>query len=587
MVAMIHKLRRFPEFLICIGLLAACGVPAVRSALGQVGAAASSAASSSDAKRFVDGLKIGPLPHAMSPTATQRPLFLRFEAPATVQYGSPRQFQASAPSAGSKPAVRLTPSLMRRIASTIPQRPAAVPASSPSIDAATQTPTADAPLVARPTPAEHAIPARLVSANDGLNTGSPAASATAPANAGARSQKVPTPVPLAESRFIHEAPVVEIRKSHDDGVLPHDVHLEALASGCPVRCGVMCGPCDPCHEVTWDAMAPIPWESLAHGEYIGPARLPHVPEYRLRVDDVIDFVFRLTRTPSVEPYRINVGDTLRIESLTSQNLNREVIVQPDGTITVGNVTQVNADQSMVTNDIGQVPAAGRTLEELRADLTDRYKPTVRVPSITVTPILMDSRLMELRATVDARSGFGGQSRRARVTPEGSVQLPALGSVPAQGLTLDELKFEIEQRYNEIVVGLEITPILFERAPRYIYVTGEVGQPGRYELVAPTTLMQAIALAGNWNVGADLENIVILRRDENWQLMATKVNLHYALFGQRPCPEGEIWLRDSDIVLLPKHPILWTDDLINLLFTRGLYGIFPISYQMVFTRATTL
>ena len=38
-------------------------------------------------------------------------------------------------------------------------------------------------------------------------------------------------------------------------------------------------------------------------------------------------------------------------------------------------------------------------------------------------------------------------------------------------------------------NLEVTPILAQRAPRYIYVIGEVRSPGRYDLQAPTTAMQ--------------------------------------------------------------------------------------------------
>ena len=44
---------------------------------------------------------------------------------------------------------------------------------------------------------------------------------------------------------------------------------------------------------------------------------------------------------------------------------------------------------------------------------------------------------------------------ATVTPEGSVQLPGIGSVPAQGLTLDELKMEIDERYALVVEGIEV------------------------------------------------------------------------------------------------------------------------------------
>jgi hypothetical protein len=43
-----------------------------------------------------------------------------------------------------------------------------------------------------------------------------------------------------------------------------------------------------------------------------------------------------------------------------------------------------------------------------------------------------------------------------------------------------------------------------------------------------------------------------------------------------CPSGEIWLRESDTVLVPKSPILCADDVINLVFTRGSYGVFPMS-----------
>jgi polysaccharide export outer membrane protein len=119
-------------------------------------------------------------------------------------------------------------------------------------------------------------------------------------------------------------------------------------------------------------------------------------------------------------------------------------------------------------------------------------------------------------------------------------------------------------------------VLLERAPRFIYVVGEVAAPGRYTLEAPTTVMQAIALAGSWNVGANLNNVVVFRRDDNWRLMATRLSLCGALNGATPCPQGEIWLRDSDIVVLPKSAILMADDFIELVFTRGIYGVFPAS-----------
>ena len=129
--------------------------------------------------------------------------------------------------------------------------------------------------------------------------------------------------------------------------------------------------------------------------------------------------------------------------------------------------------------------------------------------------------------------------------------------------------------------------LFERAPRFLYVIGEVRTPGRFDLTGPTTLMQAIALAGGWNNGGNLREIVVFRRAEDWRLIATRIDIRGALLGQRPCPADEIWLRDSDIVVVPKMPIQLLDDFIELVFTRGIYGIIPLSTSINIASSSTL
>ncbi|MCE9546443.1 MAG: polysaccharide biosynthesis/export family protein [Planctomycetia bacterium] len=318
-----------------------------------------------------------------------------------------------------------------------------------------------------------------------------------------------------------------------------------------------------CGECRWRAMAPIPWESYAQGEYVGPARTAHVPEYRLRVDDQLEAIYRVTREPTAKPYELQVGDVIGMQSFADENLNRELIVLPDGTVTL--------------RLLGQVRADGQTVEQLRNHLEDLYKKYYKVPAITVTPLKVNTRLEDLRATIDSRYGSGGQGRQAIIAPDGTIALPALPRVPAQGLTLSELKREIDERYSRHFPGMEVTPQLVQRAPRYVYVVGEVNNPGRFTLVNPTTAMQAIAMAGSWRIGANLNQVVVFRRGEDWQLMATMLDLRGALYGKRPCPSDEIWLSDSDIIVVPKSPILVADDMIDLVFTRGLYGVFPANF----------
>jgi polysaccharide export outer membrane protein len=184
-------------------------------------------------------------------------------------------------------------------------------------------------------------------------------------------------------------------------------------------------------------------------------------------------------------------------------------------------------------------------------------------------------------------GLGGQSQIARISPEGSISLPGIGWIYVQGLTLAELQIELGERYGAIIPGVEVIPVIVSWAPRYAYVLGEVGAPGKFELTGPTTILQAIAMAGSWNNGARLDQIVVFRRDDNWKLMATMVDLRAALRGTSPCPEGEIWLSDSDVIIVPKGPILETTDFIELVFARGIYGVMPFGTSFAFESLTTL
>ena len=194
---------------------------------------------------------------------------------------------------------------------------------------------------------------------------------------------------------------------------------------------------------------------------------------------------------------------------------------------------------------------------------------------------------DLRAVVDRHYGVGGQGANVRVAPDGTISLTAIGYVRAQGLTLNELRQEINERYREKIEGMEIIPVLTARAPRYVYVLGEVHTPGRFEMLGPTTALQALAMAGSWNVGANISQVVVFRRGDDWRLMATMIDLQGALRGKRPCPKGEIWLSDSDVIIVPKGRILEADDFINLVFTRGLYGVFPVEPTITFAKLSTI
>lgn len=347
------------------------------------------------------------------------------------------------------------------------------------------------------------------------------------------------------------------------------VSIANRTSVCP-RCGVdEFGKCC-CNNGNWNERVPMAFQEYGQGEYIGPHRRHHVTRYRLRVDDQITLVYRLTRELNPNEYEFNIGDTMLVEGETlsatgsasedekesNNGFTRELVILPDGSVTLPL--------------IGQVRAAGRTVQQLRKEIQERSKKWYKFAMWTVTPKQVNTRLEDLRNSVDARAGSGGQAIDLTVSPDGTIQAPALGPVCIQGLSLEEVKFEIDQRYAQAGFrGIEITPILAQRAPTFIYVLGEVNQPGRYDLARPTTVMGAIALAQGWGTGGDLREIVVFRRADDWRLVATKLNLAGALYGNHPTPADEIFLRDSDVILIPKRPIQRVDDIIDLVFTQGI------------------
>jgi polysaccharide export outer membrane protein len=366
----------------------------------------------------------------------------------------------------------------------------------------------------------------------------------------------------------------------DAAVLPADIRLcQALGPAAPHAIWGVDSTAARCGEVGWDARGMIPWQEFAQGEYVGHARTPHVAEYRLREGDAIAIYFLRTREEFTRPYELQVGDRIRVESLTAgqeataatptgaepqmagDDIARELVVQPDGTITLPLV--------------GQVRATRRSIQSLRDELEQRFAEWIVIPSITVTPITVNTKLEDLMDTIDSRAGtLGGRQLQVTITPAGDIQLPAIDNVFVQGLTLAEAKQEIDARYNATIPGVETSLILVQRAKRFIYVVGEVRQAGRFELTGPTTAMGSLALAGGWNDGANLRQVVVFRRGPDWRLMATMLDLRGALYGRRPTPADEIWLNDSDIVLVTKTPIEQADELIDQLFTRGLYSVVP-------------
>ena len=95
-------------------------------------------------------------------------------------------------------------------------------------------------------------------------------------------------------------------------------------------------------------------------------------------------------------------------------------------------------------------------------------------------------------------------------PDGTISLAGRSvSIQAQGLTLAELRVELREGLSPRSRRDRSYPGPSVNGHHAISTSLAKSRcPGRYEMTGPTTLMQALAMAGSWNVGAYLKQIVV-------------------------------------------------------------------------------
>ena len=102
------------------------------------------------------------------------------------------------------------------------------------------------------------------------------------------------------------------------------------------------------------------------------------------------------------------------------------------------------------------------------------------------------------------------SRTVPVRPDGMISLPLLNDVQAAGLTAMQLRDVLTKKLTEYEPSPEVSVIVTEVNSFKVSILGEVQRPARYDLRSPTTVLDAIALAGGFKDFAATDRIVILR-----------------------------------------------------------------------------
>jgi len=104
------------------------------------------------------------------------------------------------------------------------------------------------------------------------------------------------------------------------------------------------------------------------------------------------------------------------------------------------------------------------------------------------------------------------SRTVPVRSDGKISLPLAGEVIAAGLTPLQLEQSISDKLKNYITDPQVTVIVQQINSQKFNILGQVVKPGTYPLVATTTIVDAIAVAGGFRDFAKKKGIYILRKD---------------------------------------------------------------------------
>ena len=103
------------------------------------------------------------------------------------------------------------------------------------------------------------------------------------------------------------------------------------------------------------------------------------------------------------------------------------------------------------------------------------------------------------------------TRTVPVRPDGKISLPLIGELQVSGLTALTVQRMVTQRLKEYISDPEVTVIVQQVKSRTYVIVGKVTHPGSYELGKPTTVLEAIAVAGGFLDFAKPNKAYVIRR----------------------------------------------------------------------------
>jgi polysaccharide biosynthesis/export protein len=257
------------------------------------------------------------------------------------------------------------------------------------------------------------------------------------------------------------------------------------------------------------------------------------------------------------------------------------ILGPEDTITVrvfaaddipDRPAEISNDGNVTLPMVGQIHAAGLTVDQLQASLTSAYKKFFKDPQVTVQVTDFRSQPVSVAGNV-ATPGVvqlrGNRNLMEVISQAGGLRADAgdsvlitrdlrEGPIPVAGAFTDPTgKYSVAHvNIRKIMAGsdpetnvmIKAHDVITVPRARLIYVLGNVNRPGGYVMTdnESVSLTQAIALAGGWNSSAMLSGTRILRASGGAEREQIPANIKKIMDNK----SKDLQLQPDDILYVP-------------------------------------
>ncbi|WP_062266316.1 polysaccharide biosynthesis/export family protein [Endozoicomonas arenosclerae] len=236
------------------------------------------------------------------------------------------------------------------------------------------------------------------------------------------------------------------------------------------------------------------------------------------------------------------------------------------------VAEVQANGKATFPLVGEVNVAGQTAGVVRGEVRKKLQELSQPES----PELRFGDIVNLFVWQHEELAYS-----AAVQPDGSITLPLVGPLKVTGKPLSELNTELNKRLAEHITNprgwlipevqarkvvqdpvVSILPV--KLTERQATVIGEVFVQGQQSLKPDMRVLDLLANARMKN-DASLDNVIVIRNYNSAEPQYRKCELGKYLKGQAPMQN--IYIREGDLVLVPKTTIAQVGYFIEVFFTR--------------------